>query len=308
MSFGEKKDLILEARESDFKMRNIIGVDQSETFGVEVEFEDVKLNSIKYGRHWDVKKDDTVTTCVDGYEVGGEVSSPILKDTNECWNDIEHICNYLLKKGAVITSNAGGHIHIGSQVLKDNPNNIRKLLKSWELFEPIIYSFSSGKDKRLRTSVTVQAKPIAPILNRIRNNKSSYNNYRTYRDWLNFFKKYNLMKFYGVNFANYMGNEEDVGNTIEIRCPNGTIDPVIWQNNVNFFIKFFESCASDNFDEEYIDYLLFQEKYSSSYIEKDYFELTMELIDLIFTDKVDKIMFLKQYMKSFDKEKVYVKK
>lgn len=304
MNKKEKRELVLEARESDFKMRNIIGVDQSETFGIEIEFEDVKLNNIKYGRHWDIKKDDTVTDYVDGYEVGGEASSPILKDTIECWNDIEHICDYLLKKGAVVTSNTGGHIHIGSQVLKNDPNNIRKLLKSWELFEPIIYSFSSGKYKHVRHGVSVQAKPLAPTLNRIRNNKSSYNNYRTYCDWLNFFKKYNIMKFCGINFANYIGNEEDIGNTIEIRCPNGTIDPVIWQNNVNFFIKFFESCASDNFDEKYIDYLLC----GSNYTEKNDFGLIMELIDLIFTNRVDKIMFLKQYMKLFDKEKVYIKK
>lgn len=306
MSNKEQRELVLEAQESDFKMRNKINIDDSETFGIEIEFEDVKLNTIKYGRHWDVKKDDTVTTCVGGYEVGGEVSSPILKDTPECWSDISHMCNYLLKKGALITPNAGGHIHIGSQVLKDDPNNIRKLLKLWELFEPIIYSFSSGKDKKLREGINVQAKTISPMLNRIRNSKSSYNSYETYRDWLNFFRKYNIKKFNGVNFSNYCGYEENIGNTIEIRCPNGTIDPAIWQNNVNFFLKFFEYCTVNSFDEEYIDYLLKQKDYSLS--GSDEFESVMELVDLIFKNRADKIMFLKQYMKLFDKEKEYIKK
>ena len=307
MSNIQKKDLVLEAYETDFKMRNKINIDKSCTFGLEIEFEDVKLNNIKYGRHWDVKKDDTVTTYVDGYEVGGEVSSPILKDTVECWNDIEHICNYLLKKGAVITPNAGGHIHIGSQVLGDNPSNIRKLLKSWELFEPIIYSFSSGKDQCLRKGFNIQAKAISPILKRIRNNKNSYNNYITYYDWIKFFKKYNITKFCGINFSNYKGCEEDFGNTIEIRCPNGTVDPVIWQNNVNFFIKFFTSCSKDNFDEEYIDYLLKQKNCILNYFEQNDFRLLMELVDLTFKDRIDKIMFLKQYLKLFDKEKKYIK-
>ena len=307
MSDDEKRELVLEARESDFKMRNKIGLDENETFGIEIEFENVKLNTIKYGRHWDVKKDDTVTAYVCGNEVGGEVSSPILKDKKECWNDIERMCNYLLKKEAIITPSAGGHIHIGSQVLKDDPNNIRKLLKSWELFEPVIYSFSSGRDKCLRKCVNIQAKAVAPTLRRIRNNKKSYNDYRTYCDWIWFFKKYRLMKFSGINFSNYTGSEEDVGNTIEIRCPNGTIDPTIWQNNINFFIKFFESCTDNNFDEDYIDYLLGPKKVLS-YIDTNDFELAMELVDLVFKDRIDKIMFLKQYLKFFNKEKEYVKK
>ncbi len=305
MSDCEKKELVEEAREIDFKMRDKIGIDQCETFGIEIEFENVQLNTIKYGRHWDIKKDDTVTTYIDGYEVGGEVSSPILKDTVECWNDIEHMCNYLLKKGAYITSNSGGHIHVGSQILEDDPNNIRKLLKFWELFEPVIYSFSSGKDKCLRKSIINQANSISPILNRIRNNKGGYNKYKTHYDWFNFFKKYNLLKFCGINFSNYKGSEEDFGNTIEIRCPNGTIDPVIWQNNVNFFTKFFESCTSNNFDEEYVDYLLDGKDYG--YISQNEFELTMKLIDLIFKNRLDKIMFLKQYLKLFNKENEYVK-
>lgn len=306
------KEYIAEVNDTDFSMRNQINIDSNDTFGIEVEFENVSLSDIKYSRMWFVKTDDTVTIKENGKSIGGEVSSPVLKDNEECWREIEHVCNYLSKKGAIATPATGGHIHIGSQVLKNDPNNIRKLLKEWELFEPIIYSFSSGNNQKIRSSVNKQAQKISAKLSRIRTSKNGYNRYKTYYDWCKFFRDYNFGKFGGINFKNYKGYERDHGNTIEIRCPNGTIDPVIWQNNINFFIKFLEYATTDEFDEEYIDYLL-QNKdpidYGNIY---DMIDVNgaIELADLIFKDRVDKIMFLKQYLKIFDgnKQKQYAKK
>lgn len=305
------KEYLDEANETAFIMRNKINIDSKNTFGIEVEFENVNLDTIKYGKKWQVKEDDTITEKINGSSIGGEVSSPILRDNEECWKDIEHICHYLSKKGAMATFATGGHIHIGSQVLKNDPNNIRKLLKQWELFEHIIYSFSSGRDNNLRSGVKAQAKKISPKLKRVRNTKYGYSKYQTYYDWHKFFRDFQLSKFEGLNFKNYKDCEEDYENTIEIRCPNGTIDPVIWQNNVNFFIKFFEHCCDENFDEEYIDYLLGKKEsieYGNIYNMMDV-ENALNLVDLIFKDRIDKIMFLKQYLKIFDnnKQKQYEK-
>lgn len=306
------KEYIEEAKETAFMMRDKINIDSKNTFGIEVEFENVNLDTIKYGKKWQVKEDDTTTTKINGSSIGGEVSSPILRDNEECWKDIEHVCHYLSKKGAVATFATGGHIHIGAQVLKDDPNNIRKLLKQWELFEDIIYSFSSGRDKELRSSVAVQAKKISPKLKRIRDTKYGYSKYQTFYDWYRFLKKFQLNKFDCLNFKNYKDCKEDYNNTIEIRCPNGTIDSVIWQNNINFFIKFFEHCCDENFDEEYIDYLLYKKETIETENIYDMFhaEDSLKLVDLIFKERIDKIMFLKQYLKIFDndKQKQYTKK
>lgn len=310
MTDTKLKDYIDELNETKFKLRNKIDISTKYTFGIEIEFENTELNNIKYGKKWDVKEDDTTTIKIDGASIGGEVSSPILRDTEKCWKDVEHICNYLKNKGALVTPKTGGHIHIGSQILKDDPNNIRKLLKQWELFEHIIYTFSSGRDKQLRSGSKIQAKKISSKLKRIRTSKNSYNKYQTYFDWYNFFKSFQLSRFEGLNFKNYKGNEEDLKNTIEVRCPNGTIDPIIWQNNINFFIKFFEYCSSDNFDEEYIDYLLDNKslvEYGDVYTIMD-IDSAVELVDLIFENRLDKIMFLKQYLKIFEKGKQYIKK
>lgn len=305
MNKVETKDLLADASNSEFIFRDKIDIDTKETFGLEIEFEDVKLNDIKYSRHWDIKKDDTVTNYIGGYEVGGEAASPILKDTIECWKDVNHMCSYLIKKGANATEKTGAHIHIGSQILGDDPNNIRKFLKEWELFEDAIYQFSYGKDNLARKQINSQAYHVSKTLYKIRNSKSGYNSYKTYYDWLNFFKKYKLIKFSGVNFSNYKGSDEDIGNTVEIRCPNGTVDAVIWQNNINFFTKFLSYASSNRYDEEYIDYLLKNKNLDNSYVS---IETALNLADMVFENRTDKIMFLKQCLKLFDNNKEYVKK
>lgn len=311
MKNNKIKELIKEAENLEFQLRNKINIDENNTFGIEVEFENVNLKDIKYNRDWDIKKDDSVTINYVGIEYGGEMSSPILKDNEKYWQDIDKLCKYLKNKDAVATPKTGGHIHIGSQILKDNPDNIKKFLKQWECFENIIYLFASGKDNNIRSGVKNQANMISGKLKRIRNSKYGYSKYKSYYDWINFFRKYNLGRFCGINFINYKGYEEDFRNTIEIRCPNGTIDSVIWQNNINFFTKFIQSCTDENFDEEYIDYLLKQKNpdeydfISTNIIDVD---KAIELSDLIFKDRIDKLMFLKQYLKLFEKEKQYIKK
>lgn len=297
------KDIIEEAQNCEFKLRDKIGILENDTFGIEIEFDEVNLNDIKYGKKWLVHDDDSVTIQKDDNNIGGEVSSPILKDTKECWQDIKSMCNYLKKKGAQASCFTGGHIHIGSQVLKNDPNNIRKLLKQWELFEPIIYEFSTGKDATLRNCAKVHAKKISNKLERMRNSICGYDSYKTYYAWYNLFKSYRFNKEDGINFKNYRGYEIDEGNTIEIRCPNGTLDPVVWQNNINFFIKFLKKCCCDNYDEEYIDFLLEKKQYLGYGIDE-----VIDFTDFIFEERLDKIMFLKQYMKLFENDKQYIKK
>lgn len=313
MKNNKFKELVEELNSTKFELRDTLNISDTETFGIEVEFENVNLKDIKYNKGWKVTKDDSVTTEELGVEKGGEVSSPILKDDVLCWQNIDKLCKYLSKKGAVATPKTGGHIHIGSQILKDDPDNIRKFFKQWEYFENIIYLFSSGKDNTSRPSIKTQANMISEKLNRIRNSKYGYSKYNSYYDWIHFFRKYSLGKFCGVNFKNYKGYEEDIDNTIEIRCPNGTIDSTIWQNNINFFTKFIQNCTNKNFDEEYIDYLLrYKNPDEYNFISTNIIDVdkAIELADFIFEDRIDKIMFLKQYLKMFETEpeKQYTKK
>lgn len=301
------KELVHDLSQLKFELRDSIGLTNSETFGIEIEFENVNLEEIKNLCKWDIKADDSVTK----ENFGGEIVSPILIDNKETWGDIGNKCKYLKRKNAIATPRTGSHIHIGSQILKDNPDNIRKFLKAWELFENIIYYFSCGKDMFFRPTIKNFARPISKDLYAIRNSKRGYNEFKNYYDWYHFFQKQKFNKNAGLNFRNYQGYEMNEGNTIEIRCPNGTLDAKVWQNNINFFMKFMLKVTEDNFDEELIDYYLDKKdvsEYGYGGLNLLDIEKAIILSDIVFSDELDKLLFLKQYLKIFEEEKQIVKK
>lgn len=311
MTSNRRKAIISDIYDIDFKMQPKLDISSKETFGIEIEFENVNLETIRNIGKWALKVDDTVTYYDKTKAIGGELVSPIFVNNEENWIDINKKCNMLIKKDAVVTQKTGSHVHIGSQILEDNPDNIRRLLKQWELFENIIYYFSYGMDSRHRVKIDSFAAPIGKKLYYIRNSKKGYSQFKHCRDWLQFFNKQQFNKHCGINFRNYKGFETDDKNTIEIRCANGTLNPTIWQNNINTFMKFMMSCREENCDEEQIDYLLDQKDYIdynlNSFLLLD-IDKAILFSDMMFDRDIDKLMFLKQYLKITEKEKQYTKK
>ena len=99
-------------------------------------------------------------------------------------------------------------------------------------------------------------------------------------------------------------------NTIEFRNPNGSLNPVIWQNNINLFTHFLKYATNPKFD-----YDLIQERMNiqdfSRIVLLTYNEINirqaLELADLIFDNNLDKINFLRQYIKDYEHNDSYVK-
>ena len=102
-----------------------------------------------------------------------------------------------------------------------------------------------------------------------------------------------------VNFQNVtLTNEVIPFSTIEFRNPNGCLNPIIWQNNVNFFTRLLMYCSRSDFDMDKVLKRKKEEIYFNNY-HKAFFEQAVELADMIFDNNLDKINFLKQYFKNF---------
>ena len=109
---------------------------------------------------------------------------------------------------------------------------------------------------------------------------------------------------YGINFKNlkraYKNNGQYL-NTIEVRCPNGTLDPTVWQNNINFFVKLFNYAKNDNYDTKLINERINLSNYprriddAPTVFGIKNISKAEELSDLIFNDDLDKEYFIKQY-------------
>jgi hypothetical protein len=93
--------------------------------------------------------------------------------------------------------------------------------------------------------------------------------------------------------------------TIEFRVPNGTINPLVWQNNLNFFAKTLDYCAGERFDGAMIDEKL--KTFTAPDNKAEFIHSTanadltqaIEIADLVFENNRDKVYFLKQAVKFF---------
>lgn len=304
-------ELILLLDEYYLELRDNIGLGECVTFGTEIEVEDTNINFVKelVSRlslniaEWEVKPDESLTS-------GAEITSPILNDTKDSWTDLLKITD-LLNPISRIGNNSGGHIHIGSQVLGTKSISMQHFLKIWAVYENIIFRYTFGEYLSGRPKIAETASPISSqILNYMyiyrdldveEVNKKIISSLRETKC-----NAVNLRRFYTFN----IDGKFIEGNTIEFRCPNGSLDPVIWQNNINLFARILLYSKRENFDEDIIlkrkGIILSQNIGKQDYY-KIYLEQALELVDLIFPTNIEKLYFLKQYLKSYQVSDEYKK-
>lgn len=270
------------------------------TFGIEIEYRDLLQSLVTEYINanypvWYSKTEDAITKTSTDPSLGGEISSPILTNTLNTWEDIESICAFLTTNHAS-SLNTGAHIHIGANIFENNSRYFLRFLKLWTAYEHIIYRFSYGEYAYARDTLFVYAKPVSSEYKRLIKSLNL-----TYQDkFANLKFIFNLGKKRGLNLSN-MGNPDK--DTIEFRTPNGTLNPNIWYNNFNLFKSLIEYAKNPDYNEDLINFRL-----SQTYDVLDnkiYFEQAMELGDFIFKTEREKLVFLRQYLKDFKEEKEY---
>lgn len=300
MSGFDLQDLIILIDEYYIELRNRLGFEQYITFGLELEFEnamrdriDKKLSETFPNGDWNTHCD--VTLCN-----GAEISSPILRDSKTTWINLDKVCQ-IVEPLATIGEKSGGHIHIGTQTLGGNKEAWLNFIKMWSVYENIIYRFAYGEFLTARPSMSNYAKPMAEDLWKTYEKLKKYD---ASLDEIIFRVQYG--KRYAVNFGNVSKGDYDKFcsyNTIEFRCPNGSLNPAIWQNNVNFFVKLLIYSRNSSFNDD-----LVQQRYQLNlgkhvdlkWYDEIYLEQALELCDMVFTNNFDKVYFLRQYLKSFE--------
>ncbi len=285
-------------------LREQLGLAKDATFGLELEFEHAMRRRIEDRLmrafpdfRWCVVDDDSL-------EKGAEINSPVLTDKEQDWKELYVVCD-IVSEFASIDKNAGGHIHVGTQVLGENREDWFQLIKLWLTYENIIYRFAYGDYLTARPGIKKYAMPVAEQFDEY---------YELFQE--KGFSFYEMLKwlsknrYQGVNFQNVLpfhtGEFSDY-NTIEFRCPNGSLDAVIWQNNVNLFTKLLSLPKSASYDEDIVEnrrivnsnMLMDMRLYDEVYLQQ-----ALEFADLVFTNNLDKIYFLKQYLKSFEIHKI----
>lgn len=296
----KEKELILNLIYTPYEYRDNLGLKESETFGLEIEYEMGVKRIIKYlltRNHlgWNEVDEDELTVL---NRFGGEVISPVLMDSYETWTTLVDVLKCIRISGGTATSNTGGHIHFDRSFLNDNIEDYIYMLKCWCVFESIIEKIACGSFSRIRPIAKYMASSFTK--NMLENKKDieiliDKRNDLEFKELLYMLRsvlkdcKCNSISLYGIeNPYNMFSN-----NTFEVRIPNGTLNPVIWQNNVNFFAKFLRYFKTD-YDKELINY------YYNLLNDKEYNEFTMALLlgSLIFDkDSEGNFNYLRQYVR-----------
>lgn len=285
--------------------RKTLNLPKDVTFGLEVEFK-MDLFDEAYKLNF-MDEDNAALTFMKelgydySYEVEYEINnhielvSPVLTDNDKTWEELDSILTFIKNNDGYYSGMCGAHIHVGKNILNSNSAWLN-FFKLWYIFEDDIFRFTNGENYKLRENGSSKSGKIDSIC------KNIIKNYNTLKDIDISYLSSN--KFVAVNFPSLLkcdnsssllkvnGNPKanNILNTVEFRSPNGTINPVIWQENVNFFTKFMLSCANENLDTEKLEYL-----YNNKYL-----ATIDDLACFIFKDEFDKKCFLRQYYKDFD--------
>ena len=283
--------------------RDSLNLDKNSTFGIEIEFENKNPSRIEeminlYNKvnqsSWEFKPERSI---YNGYEV----SSQVLTDTKDSWIELKDICNIIKNNGGKITDRASSHVHIGDQILDDNITYWLKFLKLYSAYENILYRFSYGEYECERASLYEYAHPIASEIEKYLDSTEKPN-------------IWSLIIFFSSRYKiGGISVRKPLMNTIEFRSANGTLNPIIWQNNINFYEHFLRYSTNPNFDYDRINYRKKMQDDSLENYNMINVEQAFELADLIFDNNLDKINFLRQYLKRFEtidefkKTKVFTK-
>ena len=287
--------------------RESLGLDASTTFGFEVEYENpqyieiqARLNEANLSVDWEQTREDTLN-------FGAEIASPVLTDKKICWDEFQEVCE-ILSPLAIITYDCGGHIHVGENILGSDKNLLR-FIKLWATYENVIHRFLYGEYLSNRYSLPKYARPLSQEI------WKNLDCIKTKEDFTQ------LVNISDINDPNQKAaailckrktnlKTGEQANTIEFRTPNCSFNPIIWQNNLNLLVRLLEYASSDSFDEEVLNrrHHINSKRYSNlSFYKEIFMDQALELADLIFDRNIDKVYFLRQYLKSFERSNDYRK-
>lgn len=176
---------------------------------------------------WKLERDGSVTEG----SYGGELVSPILKDTPETWRQIEKICEVARRHGARVSNKTGGHVHISTDPLDGKRHRWKRLFKAFSGTEESIFRFSGGELGAFRdTSYAASSvdELRAGISTALPQQEDTGYFRRAFRE-----AGMGRNRYRSLNLQPFVNGTRDA---IEIRSFNGSLTPGIIQANVKLSV------------------------------------------------------------------------
>lgn len=291
----------------NYEYENVLNGNNS-TFGVELEFVGGDANAIASELYdlgitaapyrleyharvsddtkWKLERDGSVSSG----RQGGELVSPILKDTPETWRQIEAICEVAKRHGARVNQSCGGHVHIGMNKLDTARQRWRRFFKMVENYEECLYRAAGGDLGRIRSNASDYATSFSARAAEANRMSFSMENDEDVMDMARRVSRMN--RYYGINLKNIA---TDRAPTVEFRYFNGSLNPKQIQANIKLAAGIINASEKsrwrDTEDENYKKRGRILKNATSSSGTRTK-EKMIELLDIAFSRKKDKDMLL----------------
>ena len=153
----------------------------------------------EYGNgNWSFEEDGTVN--------GGEIVSPIMYDEEESWENLEKVIKILRDNGAVPTTKAGSHVHVGTKMYGRDPGKYAELLRMITQHEDVAYRLGTDPERGTHRGIEY-ARP---------NESVKPAGFKSISSLRSRGRKYNAL-----NLSSVRGNGDD---NVEFRLFDSTID------------------------------------------------------------------------------------
>ncbi|MBD8923216.1 hypothetical protein EGR52_07320 [bacterium] len=294
---SDLQEVLVDVENYFLTYRDTLNLPRELTFGVELEYE--KLFKIVTDEFLEANFLYSWKSINDGSLIlGGEVVSPILNDDISTWNQLQKICQFLAKYNADTFHNAGGHIHIGANILGEDIESWKMFLKLYTIYEHVLFRFAYGDKLNARKEIKNFAFPSKENLNMALLFLDDAIDLSDIYYAIPNHSRYQALNLCNIPFT-MLETQKKFKNTIEFRFPNASSSEIVWQNNINAFAKMLLTAKNKLIDEEFLDYKIKTSK--DEYINYDFIDLkgALEFVDLVFDNNLDKTYFLRQYFKNY---------
>lgn len=159
MELAEFERLMAEAAQAApaYEYEDALGGSRN-TFGVEIEFDGGDVAAIardlhgeglipaprQEGYHSPGRRPGLWSFERDGSVSGGEIVSPVMRDTPEAWRQIERVCEIVRRHGGRATASCGLHVHVGSAPLDTSARRWYRLARIAGGYEDVLFRIAAG--------------------------------------------------------------------------------------------------------------------------------------------------------------------
>lgn len=277
------RNLENQLKNSPLQYRSILTLPANVRVGLELELESIDPERVytlvrkQIGTHWLTKPDKSL---IKGKST--EIVSPVLTNNKKCWETLRKLGD-LLERIKPTFANCSFQVNFDGSLLPTEEERII-FLKLYAFYEDIIYRYSKGTDEYYRESLDTYASPIILSI------KDTLTFGEEDKDLI--LERFSNQKRYGINFKT---QKKDL---IEFRTPNGTYNPILWQNYITLFYYLIMAIVNRRYNLQELDSYI--NSYSKLNILESYElpreEKALKLSKQIFNNQVDRAYFMHQYL------------